>query len=300
MLAISLAAQEPAATFRGGVSEVRVDVQVVDGKKPLTGLQGADFEVFDEDRAQPLVRFGRDTDPLSLVILLDVSGSMKKFAAQVGSAAKSALQHLTPQDRVCVMLFSRSTETVSDFSSKFDEVQREIEVGIEQHALPSGTAIYGALLEGAAALREEAKRFPNHRRAIVILTDNSSLNYQITDAQVMEALFEVDAVVNAIVTSSAERPKTYRLGTYRNPDFTPTDIFKIAEETGGEAYRVDRADRAFPILMERLRTRYILAYRAPGGPPHQYRRVKILLSPAAKKRYSGAVVRARSGYYTPS
>ena len=301
MLTVAVALpQEPPTVFRAGVSEVRVDVQVVEGKQVIPNLGAADFEVFDEEQAQALLRFGRDSDPLSLVILVDVSGSMKKYVRQMSAAANGALQHLKPGDEVSIMLFARGTETVSDFSSNVAEIERDLEVGVEQHTLPSGTAIYGALLDAASALKEQALKKPNARRAVLILTDNSSLNYQITDAQVLEALFGADAVVNAIVTSSAERPKTYKLGNYRNPDFVPTDIFKIAEQTGGEALKVERADRAFPLMMERLRTRYSLVYRAPGGTPHTFRKIRVELSAAAKKRHGGAAVRARSGYYTPS
>src|SRR6478735_8372433 len=82
--------QEPPTVFRTAVSEVRVDVQVVEGKQVIPNLGAADFEIFDDEQAQPLLRFGRDSDPLSLVILLDVSGSMKKYVRQMSEAAKGA------------------------------------------------------------------------------------------------------------------------------------------------------------------------------------------------------------------
>lgn len=292
------AQQDP--VFRAGVSEVRVDVQVSDGKKLIAGLNASDFEVYDEEKLQNLTRFGRETDPIALVILLDVSGSMKRYVHQMATTAQSALKYLTPNDRVSVTLFAKETETMSEFTSKLDEVQRDLDVATEQHSLPVGTAIYNAVLETSSALREHAKKNPNVRRSILILTDNESLNYQITEKQVLDSLFSADAVLNAIVTSKTDRPKPRKLGEYRNPDFTPTDIFKIAEETGGEAIRVERADKVFPVMMERLRNRYSLVYKAPQGIPGEFRKIRIVLTPEAKKKYSGATVRARSGYYTAS
>ncbi len=286
-----------ATTFRTGVAEVRVDVQVLQGRKPLSGLTVSDFEVRDEGQPQPLSRFGRDTDPVSLVILIDVSGSMKKFARQMASTAQSALRQLTPEDRVQVLAFAKGTETLTDFTNKFDQVAREIDVGIEQHGLPSGTAIYGALLEGAEAMKEHIAQHPAGRRAILILTDNESLNYQVTAETVLKAMFEIDAVVYAIVTRGAERPRPPVNG-YRNPDFTPTDMFQIAEETGGEALRVDRADRAFPELIAQLRTRYTLFYGLPAGAAKgQFRKVEVSLTEAARRRYGNVTVRARRGYF---
>ncbi len=287
------------ATFRADIAEVRIDVQVADRGKPVTGLTVSDFHVYDQDILQSVSRFGREADPLALVLLLDVSGSMKRYVRQMGSTAQNALTYLTPEDRVSVVAFSRDTEVLSEFTNKFDEVQREIEVGIEEHSLSSGTAIYNAVKLAAGQLQDQARKTPNIRRGVIILTDNESLNYQITEKQVMESLFSADAVLNAIVAGKANRPKAPKAGEYRNPDFTPTDIFKIAEETGGEAFQVDRADKVFPILMERMRNRYSLVYKAPsGGAPGEFRKIRVELTPDAKRKYPKATVRARSGYYT--
>lgn len=291
---------EPATVFRGGVSEVRLDVQVFDGKRVVTGLTQEDFEVLDEGISQPVTRFTKETDPLALLLLIDVSGSMKRFAREMASTAQAALKHLTPADFAAAMVFSRSTETVSDFTSDYAAVAREVGIGVDEHGLPSGTAIYAAVLDSAAALKEFAARNPNTRRAILILTDNQSLNFQITEEQVLRSLFEADAVLTAIVPSQTNRPALRAANSYRNPDFTPTDIFKVAEQSGGEAIRVERADRAFPEMVERLRSRYGLHYRAPGAAPGVFRRVEVRLSPQALKRFPKAKVRARSGYYTGS
>lgn len=288
----------PKATFRADVSEVRVDVQVLDGKKIISGLGPVDFQISDEGQPQTLLRFGEESEPVALVILIDVSGSMKKYARQLASAAQAALTHLQPQDRVSVMVFSRGTELLSEFSNQLEEVAREIEVGVEQHRLPSGTAIYNSVLEASRLLATDKEKNLASRRAVLILTDNASLNYQITESQVLRELWGVDAVLNALVTDNAERPKLTRPGAFRNPDFTPTDIFKLADQTGGEAYRVERADRAFPQIMERLRSRYTVIYRPPPGPPGVFRSIKVELSPAARRRYPGARIRTRAGYYT--
>jgi VWFA-related protein len=287
-------------TFRADVTEVRVDVQVLDGGKPVTGLGPADFLLFDEGAPQTILRFDRDSEPLSVALLIDVSGSMKKYARQMAATAQSALTFLKPGDRAGVIAFSRGTELLSDLSPKFDQVAREIEVGVEQNSLTSGTAIYQAVLEAARMLEEDKRKNPGGRRAVVILTDNASLNYQITQERVLRSLLSADAVLNALVTSSAERPKAPRPGAYRNPDFEPTDIFAIAELTGGEAIRVERTDRVFPQLMERLRSRYSLSYKPPPAPAGMFRKLRVELSPEAKKKHGGATIRARSGYYTAS
>jgi hypothetical protein len=85
--------------------------------------------------------------------------------------------------------------------------------------------------------------------------------------------------------------------TYKNPDFSPPDIFKIAEETGGESVRADKAGAAFSRMIERIRTRYAIHYNKPPAAKVGFRNVRVELTPAARLRYPGAVVKARRGYY---
>src|SRR5207247_6816499 len=66
-------------TFRSGVSNVRVDAQVVEGQDGVKDLKQEDFVVYDEKQPQKILYFGRDAEPVSLLLLLDVSGSMKQY-----------------------------------------------------------------------------------------------------------------------------------------------------------------------------------------------------------------------------
>ena len=298
--------QAPAATeetpvFRTGVTQVRVDVQVTDRDgNVITGLTRDDFAVFDENVPQPVAYFGQDRDPLSLLLLLDVSGSMRRYLDQMASTAEKALRYLRVGDRVGVMLFSRRTEVTQPFTGDLVQVAEKIRDSSNEHDLGAGTAINESILDGVSYLaRYKESEFGNRqdRRAVLILTDNLSLNYQTPDSKVTGELLREDTVLNAIVVGKAERPGTPRPGVYQNPDFTPADVFKLAEQTGGEAVKVNRADQTFPEMMERIRTRYTLAYNAPEAKSGTFRQIRVELTPAARQRYSGAVVRARSGYY---
>ena len=50
------------------------------------------------------------------------------------------------------------------------------------------------------------------RRAILILTDNRGLSYRLNDEQVLQELYGVDVVVDALVVGRGERPDTPRQG----------------------------------------------------------------------------------------
>ena len=296
---LRLQAQSPATdtpTFRTGVADVRVDAQVVNGKDVVTGLTQDDFVVTDEGQPQKIVYFGRDSEPLSLIILLDISGSMQRWVERISGVAREALGYLRPGDRVAILVFGKRMEVHQDFSDNIAESARQIASAVRDHDVGAGTAINASVAAAADYMGANAK--PAGRRAILILTDNLSLSYQFTDRQVIRSLYASDAVLNAIVVGRGIRPGPPKPGQYTNPDFTPADVFKLAEETGGEAVKADRPDISFREIIERIRTRYSLAYHAPeGGAPGSFRSIGVTLSPDARRRYPAAEVRARRGYY---
>lgn len=279
--------------FRAGVALVRVDAQVVEGRRIVSGLSKEDFEVTDEGTPQPVTWFGRESEPVWLLLVLDVSGSMRRYLEQMASVARGALGQLRAEDQAGVMLFSRRTRLSRPFTGELGAVAAELSQAVRERSLGSGTLINASLIEAARAIQGQG----SGRRAILIVTDNGGLNYQTPDEQVLRALYQADAVLNAIVVAGGKRPEPPRKGQDLNPDFTPSDVFRLAEESGGEAVAADRADTAFREIVERLRTRYSLHYRAPAGTPGQFRRIQVELTPAARRRLPKAQVRARAGYY---
>ncbi|MGH9657466.1 MAG: hypothetical protein ACRD96_02920, partial [Bryobacteraceae bacterium] len=145
---------------------------------------------------------------------------------------------------------------------------------------------------------EIGRRPARGRRAVLIVTDNEGLNYQTPDEDVVRALFEADAVLNAIVVKRGRRPAAPRPGQFLNPDFTPSNVFGIAERTGGEAFEGGKIGASFREMIERIRSRYSLHYAAPEAPGGGLRRIRVELAGAARRKHADAVVRARAGYYS--
>jgi hypothetical protein len=50
-------------------------------------------------------------------------------------------------------------------------------------------------------------------------------------------------------------------------------------------------------MIERIRSRYMLAYHAPESQPGKFRRITVTLGETARKRYPAAELHSRSGYY---
>ena len=286
----------PEAVFKSGVALVRVDAQVVQGRRVIDNLTKDDFQIADEGRPQPIEYFGHESEPLWIVLLLDVSGSMNQRLDEMAAAARQALGALGPDDRVSVIFFGRLTHVALEFTASREEAAPIIGQGRNNKQVGSGTNINPSVMDAAHYIRQQAANHPG-RRAIVILTDNGGLNYQANDEQTLEALFDADAVLNAIVTPGAKPPSARPAGA--NPDFTPSDVFKLARETGGEVVKAVSAGEAFREMMQRIRLRYSLHYRAPEGQSVGPRSIRVELTPEARRRFAKAEVRARSGYRLP-
>jgi VWFA-related protein len=286
---------ETTATFKTGVSDVRVDVQVTDGNKLIKDLTKDDFAVTDEGQPQSIVSFSHGDEPVTLILLLDISGSMQKHIDEIAMEARESLDHLRPGDRVAIMVFAKTTAVAQSFSDNLAETARNIGGAVSDWDVGSSTLINSAVMDAARYMEKHAG--PGGRRAILILTDNLSTSYQLTDGQVIRELNKADTVFNAIITGRAIRPDPLKPGKPSNPDFTPANVYELAEQTGGEWVKSEDAGNSFKEMIERIRSRYMLAYHEPPSEPGNFRHITVTLGEAARKRYPAAELHSRSGYY---
>ena len=115
-------------TFRSDVSQVHVGAEVLskDGRI-VTGLTKSDFRVFDEGQEQPVASLAAEEQPLDIILLFDISGSMRSKVKKVASAAHQALGELRRGDRVSLMTFNDSARLISSFTDDLDSVERDIQ-----------------------------------------------------------------------------------------------------------------------------------------------------------------------------
>ncbi len=282
--------------FKTGVADVRVDVQVTQGKDLVAGLGKDDFFVTDEGQPQTIVSFEHGDEPVNLLLLFDVSESMQPFIEQIAQSAREALDHLRPADRVAIMVFARTTAVHQDFSDNLAESARQISSAMKDWDVGVTTHINSAIVDAAHYMEKHAG--PHGRRAILILTDNLATSYQLTDGQVIRELDKADTVFNAIVTGRAIRPNPPGLGMFLEQRRDPHQcVSSVAEETGGEWVKVGQAGQTFGEMILRIRSRYMLAYHAPDSQPGTFRHITVKLSPEAQKKYPSAELKCRSGYY---
>jgi Ca-activated chloride channel homolog len=259
-------------------------------RRPQTGLTKEEFRVLDNGQEQTIAAFSKGEEPLDLLLLFDVSGSMRRHIARVASAAHQGLQELRPMDCVSVMAFNSEAWEVAPFSENLSESERAIRQVVKLH-FSGSTRIQSSIYDAAnrlVALRNRNRR----RRAVLVVTDNLGIPSHRKKAAI-EELWEADALLGGLVVTNRMGLKGLLspLGTTR-----PGGIEDIVEQTGGDFIRSDDLGRTFPEMMRRIRTRYTLYYRLPEGEVGSLRTIDVQLSEKGRLRFPGARVLARRGY----
>jgi VWFA-related protein len=293
--AIMAAAQE-SAIFRARVSLVHVDAEVVaqDGRI-LTGLSRNDFRILDEGKEQTIVDFSAEEQPLDLILLFDISGSMQLSVRAVGAAARQGFEELRPGDRVAVMVFNTRSRVVAPFSEDLDAIERAVRDDVMTLNFGGGTLIQKAVDDAARRFFDEPRT--QRRRAVLIITDNIGVRTR-RDESVVRDFWEADALLSGLIIRNKAFATAHTIGTVLAPQtlLIEAGMKGIAEKTGGDAIRADDPGPAFVDMMHRIRSRYSLYYPAPASKPDQLRTIHVELTADAQKRFPKARVRARHGY----
>src|SRR5256714_12834857 len=153
LLATTTVAQqrEPDEVIKVNTDLVVFDVQVIDkkSKRIIGDLTRDDFVVTDNGVKRQISYFSRDELPLSIILLLDVSRSVRPILHDIRDGALNALQRLKPEDQVAVMAFSERTGLAQDFTKDRALAARKIQEVTATSVLGNGTFLPIALREAA-------------------------------------------------------------------------------------------------------------------------------------------------------
>jgi VWFA-related protein len=285
-------------TFRTDISLVRVDAAVTDGTRALTNLSKEDFRIWDNGQPQNILYFSGDEEPLDLILLFDISRSMRPNVQNVAASTRMGLSELRPGDRVTVMVFNRKSRIVAPFSSDLEAVERAVKDGVLGLEFGGGTHILAAVDDAALTLLREPKR--RCRRAVLIITDNYGLRTR-SQKTVVRHFWEADALLSGLIVRNPGFAALHKYSSVLAPQMRILEqgMTGVAQKTGGETLTSDNPGPAFREMMHRIRHRYSLYYVIPRGKPGEPRRVRIELSADAQRLYPDGRVRARKGYLMP-
>ena len=203
--------QDPAA-HEYVVRAITLAITVIDSKgRFVNNLTEKDFTVFENNKKKPITYFMHDFGaPLSLTVLLDVSGSMaleSKLADCKIVLRDLAARILRPRDEIGLLLFADGqVEVAAKHSIDKDEFLRVLEK----------TEAYGqtALNDAVAVSPEFATRAKNEKRALLLITDGIENDSQSTPEQALEIARRVDV---PIYTIGYKIPRNEQLAAHKRP-----------------------------------------------------------------------------------
>jgi VWFA-related protein len=286
--------KEPTDVIKVNTDLVIFDAQVVDKKtkRVIGDLTKGDFAVTENGVRQPISYFSRDELPLSILLLLDVSGSVRPIIHQIRDGALDALQRLKRDDQVAVMAFANTSRLAQDFTKDRGQAARKIEEATATNVLGSGTLL-GPALESAAIHMQEAPT-KTSGRVIIIITDNIAFAGGKQQKEILDELFDSGTVVYGLIVKAA-------IGKVFNVMFLGQlkGVNEFVEQTGGEMIGADKkeVDTKLGVVIDRLRARYALGFRPTNTVnDEEFRPVEIRVSTSRKSKEKPLVLTKR-GYY---
>ena len=276
--------------FRTAVDLVTIQASVRDARgRVVTGLTTTDFEVRDNGQLRPILSLRSDRQsPLSVAILVDMSGSMRlgPKIAMARQAYDSVLSQLRPeQDEVALFTFDAALHERCDFTRDLATLKKN---GLSEFEPFGTTSLYDAT---AAAARRLAAR-AGSRKAIIVLTDGTDTSSLMTARDVSGVASAIDVPVFVIATMPSLDQRVMVETSGRAASSDTADLRDLADWTGGQfvfASTFVETVTAASRLIDDLRQQYVLAIET--AEVREWRRLDVRV-----KRPS-TTVKARTGYF---
>jgi VWFA-related protein len=279
----------PQITFKAGVEAVTVTVTVRDQRgRIVRHLKKADFEVIDSGQSREIRDFHAGDSPISLALLLDISGSMAvggnmERARDAVTVATSTLREAV--DEAALFTFDSELQEIVGFTTDLARVRR---VGLKGQ--PWGqTSLFDAIAQSARTLKERT----NNHRAVLVITDgvDTGSRLKATEVSAIASSIDVPIYLLTVVTPVDHQGGEFGLIEKDGKVSDTATLADLARWTGGNlriASMPEHTREAITDLIEELRHQYLITFEPgarAGWHPLEIRTQKKDL-----------VVHARSGY----
>ncbi len=295
-----------APTFSVSVNLIKVPITVFDEHGDIvTDLRRQDFRLWEDSAPQQIRSFGLDTNPVSVVLVLDTSATVKKELNKIKEAAEDFASALSREDRISVITFDDEASVILDWTSDMKRVHkslRKVDSGVR-------TALYDAMYLAAHDQFQDIEG----RKAIILLTDCLNNQSSIGFLDAARATINSQATLYVVSKTAIVRQEAYherrvimladiykRLtgdGNYIEEFFQrrEAEMTDLAEKTGGRCFfpaDYDQIKGIYSEVAHELKSKYYLTYVSNQVmKPNSYHRIALeYLPPSSKIAY-------RKGYY---
>ena len=321
-VAVSVTAQSSDGfRFRSGVELVNVTATVSDDTgRFVSGLEKDDFTVYDDGVRQEVTYFSNDRVPVSLGILLDVSGSMTsdKLATAKAAIDRFIFDLLGKDDELFFMEFANHPRLTQQWTRD----RRMISRAVDRATASGGTAMYDAIADA----NPFASAGENRKKAILVISDGNDSNSNTSVSELRQLIRESEVMVYALGVDGTSRgsssgrvspppvqipsPFPFPIPRGRRPAFPQITggvfnrnvngervngeaLHQITDDTGGRTEIVrgfDGLEAATARIADELSKQYYLGYASNGDKDGRWHAIRV------EVRDRRLTVRARRGY----
>ncbi len=248
-LMISLAAPAAAQpTFRAGVKIVPLYVTVTDADKRLVpDLVSEDFAILEDNKPRKVELFQSESLPITVVVMLDTSGSMTLAIDEVKAGAEQFLLRLLPTDKGMVGAFN---DKIQFTSSTFTNDRDSLVSSLKELDFGYPTRLFDAI----DASMEQLKGIEG-RKVVLVFTDGEDTASRLGNGAVVDR-------------ARAEGVMIYGIGLRTQVPGMPASrpdrgLKRLADETGGGYFELKsntELTSTFTRVAQELHSQYVIGF----------------------------------------
>ena len=283
-LALTATADAQKQTIKVSTETVAVYVTATDAEKRLVSdLVQEDFEILDNGKPVNINIFENKPTPITVVVMIDTSGSITASLGLVKDGAEQFLLRLLPDDKAQVGEFS---DKIKFHPGNFID-DRDRLVYLLKHELDFGypTRLYDAVDESIERLLTV-----DGRKVVLVFTDGDDTASKLGVGKVMDRAREKDVMVYAVGLQTE-----YFNGQQRVRSSPDRGLKRLAEDTGGGYFELKKtADlgETFTRVAQELHSQYVLGF-SPETLDGKVHKLEV------RVKKTGMNARARKTYIAP-
>jgi Ca-activated chloride channel family protein len=268
------------ATFKAGTSIVPVLTTVTDNQGRLVpSLEQEDFTILDNGKPQPIVLFQNETQPFTVVVMLDFSFSMTTHLNLLKAATEQFILRMLPADKGQVGAFSDKIQ----FSGEFTNDRDDLVAALKDLQFGNPTRLYDAI-DASIDLLQSVEG----RKVVLIFTDGDDTASRRGMGHVLDRAKATETMVYAIGLESEFPIAPGRMQRTR-PD---RGLRRLADETGGGYFELKKTTELAPTftrVAQELHSLYTIGF-TPTVLDNKEHRLEV------KMKQPGQTGRARKSY----
>jgi len=268
------------ATFKSGTSIVPVLTTVTDNQGRLVpNLEQEDFTILDNGKSQTITLFQNETQPFTVVVMLDFSFSMTTHLDLLKQATEQFILRMLPADRGQVGAFSDKIQ----FSGEFTNDRDDLVSALKDLQFGNPTRLYDAIDASIDMLKDV-----DGRKIVLVFTDGDDTASRRGMGDVLDKAKESETMIYAIGLESE-----FPIGPGRMQRTRPDrGLRKLADETGGGYFELKKTTELAPTftrVAQELHSLYTIGFQ-PAVLDNKEHRLDV------KMKQAGQTGRARKSY----